>query len=106
MHTPLQFLLKRCKVADQDARRLPSAVLLGFSAAVQAFAGGCHPESPQRSPTSQPVPRRIISIAPDATEMIASLGQTRRLIAVCAFCVWPPEIKALPRIGGLYDASA
>jgi iron complex transport system substrate-binding protein len=56
--------------------------------------------------TTRPAAQRIISIAPDATEIIAALGQTRRLVAVCTFCVWPPEIKGLPRVGGLFDASA
>lgn len=47
--------------------------------------------------------RRIISISPDATEMIGALGAADRLVAVSSFCIDPPRVKALPRIGGLFD---
>lgn len=49
---------------------------------------------------------RIISVSPDATEMLGALGQADKLVAVSTFCLWPPEVKQLPRIGGLFDASA
>lgn len=73
---------------------------------VQLAGAGCRSESSRPSTTTQPVPQRIISISPDATEMIGSLGQARRIVAVCTFCVWPAEVKTLPRIGGLFDANA
>jgi iron complex transport system substrate-binding protein len=73
---------------------------------VAAFAAACRSKPPDAGATTRPAAQRIISIAPDATEIIAALGQTRRLVAVCTFCVWPPEIKGLPRVGGLFDASA
>jgi iron complex transport system substrate-binding protein len=76
------------------------AVVLGI-----ALQCGCRTES-RRPATTQPAPQRIISISPNATEMIAELGQVRRLVAVCSFCVRPPEVKNLPRIGGLFDANA
>lgn len=62
---------------------------------------GCRPAAP---PTSRPAtPERIITLAPNATEIIGSLGQTRRLVGVSDFCIWPPEVRSLPRIGGLFD---
>ncbi len=106
MKTPRLLLFARYKTIRDHARGPASAMFLGLSTAVQILSGGCRPESSPRAPASQPAPQRIISIAPDATEMIACLGQTQRLVGVCAFCVWPPEVRALPRIGGLYDASA
>ncbi len=67
--------------------------------------GACRSES-AKQPSSRPAtPRRIISIAPDATEMIEALGATDRLVGVSDFCVWPPAISKLPRIGGLFDAN-
>lgn len=55
-------------------------------------------------PASDPLRyRRIISISPDATEMIGALGAADRLIAVSSFCIDPPRVKELPRIGGLFD---
>lgn len=80
--------------------------LAAASVLVAAFAAACRSKPPDAGATTRPAAQRIISIAPDATEIIAALGQTRRLVAVCTFCVWPPEIKGLPRVGGLFDASA
>lgn len=67
---------------------------------------GCNPTAPATPAASQPAPTRIICIAPNATEMIGALGQANRLVGVSTFCLWPPEVKSLPRIGGLFDASA
>ncbi|MBI5764536.1 MAG: ABC transporter substrate-binding protein [Planctomycetes bacterium] len=67
---------------------------------------GCNPAAPPTPAASQPIPTRIICIAPNATEMIGALGQADRLVGVSTFCLWPPEVKSLPRIGGLFDASA
>lgn len=53
--------------------------------------------------TDGPRYRRIISISPDATEMIGALDAADRLIAVSSFCIDPPRVRELPRIGGLFD---
>lgn len=55
--------------------------------------------------TNSPRYRRIISISPDATEMIGALGAADRLVAVSSFCIDPPCVKELPRIGGLFDVN-
>ena len=49
------------------------------------------------------VPARIITIAPNAAEVICALGACEAIIAVDKFCVFPPELKSRPRIGGLFD---
>ena len=73
--------------------------------ALIAWSAACRPAD-QRQPTTAPsTPARIISVSPDATEMIGALGRADRLVAVSTFCLWPPEIKQLPRIGGLFDAN-
>ncbi|MEK6644391.1 MAG: helical backbone metal receptor [Planctomycetota bacterium] len=83
------------------------SVTLGSLASLSLLVvSACNPSTPAPPATSQPVPTRIISIAPNATEIIASLGAAKRLVGVSSFCLWPPEIKTLPRIGGLFDASA
>ncbi|MBK8269132.1 MAG: ABC transporter substrate-binding protein [Planctomycetes bacterium] len=51
----------------------------------------------------QSPPRRIITISPNATEMIAALGAADRLIAVSDYCRPPESQESLPRIGGLID---
>lgn len=50
-----------------------------------------------------PAPRRIITIGPNAAEIICELGACDRLIAVDRFCIFPPELATRPRIGGLFD---
>ena len=67
------------------------------------FAPGCRQEARPTSTAS--IPERIVSVSPDATEIIGALGQAKRLVAVSTFCLWPPEVKKLPRIGGLFDAN-
>ncbi len=43
--------------------------------------------------------RRIVSLAPHATELIFAAGAGDRLAAVVAGSDWPPAARALPRIG-------
>ncbi len=66
---------------------------------------GCRPAPDVPSPTSTtaPVaPQRIITLAPNAAEIIAELGAADRIVAVSEFCVHP-DLKALPNIGGLFN---
>jgi iron complex transport system substrate-binding protein len=48
-------------------------------------------------------PRRIITIAPNAAEIICALGVCDAIVGVSKFCVYPPELSARPRVGGLFD---
>ncbi len=48
-------------------------------------------------------PRRIVSMAPNITEILFALGLGGRVVGVTRFCDWPPEAKAIPKIGGLVD---
>ncbi|MBN2562750.1 MAG: ABC transporter substrate-binding protein [Phycisphaerae bacterium] len=73
-------------------------LLLALAASVS-----CHSERTSATPASSPVPQRIITLAPNAAEIIAALGEAERLVAVSSFCVYPPELRSLPRIGGLFD---
>lgn len=46
------------------------------------------------------VPDRIISLAPNITEIIYALGLDDRLVGVTRFCTYPPAARNLPKIGG------
>lgn len=48
-------------------------------------------------------PRRIISLAPNITEILYALGLGEKLIGVTRFCDFPPEAKAKEKVGGLLD---
>ncbi len=66
--------------------------------------GGCRgkpAKKPARAAAGKP--HRIITIAPNAAEIISALGAADRLVAVSEFCVHPPELADLPRVGGLIN---
>ena len=44
--------------------------------------------------------RRIVSLAPHATELVFAAGAGKQLVAVASYSDWPPDARALPDIGG------
>lgn len=48
-------------------------------------------------------PRRVVSLLPSLTETVCALGACARLVGVDRYTDWPPEVRALPRLGGLDD---
>ena len=42
---------------------------------------------------------RIVTLTPSATELVAALGATDRLVAVVDYSTYPPEVARLPRVG-------
>ncbi len=59
---------------------------------------------PRASAQDQPA-QRIITIAPNAAEIICELGACDRVVGVSKFCVYPPELKNRETVGGLFDPS-
>jgi iron complex transport system substrate-binding protein len=60
--------------------------------------------------TGQKVPyglnaRRIVSLAPSATEMLFYLGLGERTVGRSSYCNYPPEAEELPAVGGFIDTS-
>jgi iron complex transport system substrate-binding protein len=49
------------------------------------------------------VPERIVAVAPGIVEILFALDLDARVVGVGNYAHWPPEVEALPRIGGLYD---
>lgn len=50
-------------------------------------------------------PRRVISLGPSLTETVFALGCGDRVTGVGDYVQWPPEVRKLPRLGGLYNPS-
>lgn len=50
-------------------------------------------------------PRRIVSLAPEVTEMLFALGLGPRVVGVTQYCNYPPSAKRLPKIGGFTNPS-
>lgn len=50
-------------------------------------------------------PQRIVSCAPNMTEIVFYLGEGKRLVGRTDWCNWPEEAKKIPSVGGLQDPS-
>jgi len=50
-------------------------------------------------------PRRIISLAPNITEILFALGLGDEVVGVTRFCDYPPEALTKTKVGGLVDPS-
>ncbi len=50
-------------------------------------------------------PKRIISLAPNMTEILFALGLGDRIVGVTSFCDHPEEAKSKPKIGGMSNPS-
>src|SRR5262249_5130673 len=50
--------------------------------------------------------RRIVSLAPNITEILFALGLGDRVVGVTEFCNYPPEALRLPKVGGFVNPNA
>lgn len=50
-------------------------------------------------------PKRIISLAPNVTEILFALGLGNNIVGVTNFCDYPPEAKKKTKIGGMSNPS-
>jgi iron complex transport system substrate-binding protein len=48
-------------------------------------------------------PERIVSLAPNVTEILFALGLGDRVVGATRFCDHPAGARAIPRVGGLVD---
>lgn len=78
---------------------LPAAALLWLALAPAACARRAGP------PPSAAPARRVVSLAPNLTEIVFAVGAGDRLVGVSDFSDYPPAARALPRVGGI-DVSA
>lgn len=60
------------------------------------FSGFCKKDSTE-------YPERIISLSPNITEIIFALGAEERIAGVSDYCNYPPQAKAIPKIGGVLN---
>jgi iron complex transport system substrate-binding protein len=77
---------------------LLAAISLGVFVVTPSFARTVTDQL-ERTVTVPDEPRRIVSLAPNITEIIFALGQERRLIGVTRYSDFPPEANKLPKVG-------
>lgn len=83
------------------SRRRILAAGLCLIAAV-ALASNCRRARPV---SVSRVPRRVVALAPNLTEIVFAVGAGDRLVGVSEFSDYPPAARNIPRVGGL-DVSA
>ena len=49
------------------------------------------------------IPTRIISLAPSITETLFALGLGEKVVGVTSFCIYPPEVKGISKVGTFMD---
>lgn len=79
------------------------AVALGLTTAVPARADVVVRDGTGAAVTLPQVAARIVSLAPHAAEIVYAAGAGGKLVGVLAHSDYPPEARALPRVG---DAAA
>lgn len=55
--------------------------------------------------TLQRRPDRIISLAPNVTEILFAIGAGDRVVGVTRYCTYPPEARKRPRVAGYTDVN-
>ena len=92
-------------LATRPVRRLPGLRALPPLAAallLACWAGwGCGGDAPPDRPAADP--QRIVTLAPNLTEIAFELGLGDRVVGVSQYALWPPEAAERPRLGGLFD---
>lgn len=48
---------------------------------------------------------RVVSLVPNVTEIAFALGAGGQMVGVSDYCLYPPEARRLPRVGGLMNPS-
>ncbi|MGD2116127.1 MAG: helical backbone metal receptor [Acidobacteriota bacterium] len=88
-----------------SALRTPLLVLIAVACALSGCGGG---EAPGPARTTRPAqsarpPQRIVTLAPNLTEIAFALGLGPRVVGVSEYVTWPPEALERPSLGGLFD---
>ncbi len=81
------------------SRSLLAFAALAF-AAVAIGASACH-KPPPTAATASP---RVVSLSPSTTETLFAVDAGAVTVGRSRFCNYPPEVAALPAVGGFVDA--
>jgi iron complex transport system substrate-binding protein len=65
------------------------SLLIGFFLALSAMAAD--------------VPRRIVSLSPNVTELLYGIGAFDQVVGISDYCTYPPSVSKLPSVGGWHN---
>ena len=84
-----------------------SAVLFGSFALATGFSGfPLHlTDALGRQVTMKALPQRIVSLAPSNTERLFAVGAWSTVVGVTTVDTYPPEVTAVPKVGGFVPKS-
>jgi len=49
------------------------------------------------------VPRRIVSLSPNVTEMLFGIGALDQVVGISDYCTYPADVNRLPSVGGWHN---
>jgi iron complex transport system substrate-binding protein len=67
--------------------------------AIALLAIGCERAKPAPAAAGDPVPARVVTLTPSATELVAAIAGHEVLVGVDTYSTFPAEIAGLPRVG-------
>jgi len=85
---------------------IPAALSIFLLVAVRSAAGefqSIRDDLGRPCPLPATTPVRIVSMAPNITEILFALGLGKNVVGVTRFCDYPPEAGSIAKIGGLVD---
>lgn len=72
-------------------------IIVIASILILMLISGC--TSARNTQQAQGIPKRIVSLTPNNTEILFALGAGSRVVGVTNACNYPPEVKNLPKVG-------
>ncbi|HUU11963.1 MAG TPA: helical backbone metal receptor [Phycisphaerae bacterium] len=72
---------------------------LGLVLALAMAAGGCDESASPERDVGEDEPLRILSLAPNVTEILFAMGQGKRMVGRSTYCKFPPQAARLPAVG-------
>jgi iron complex transport system substrate-binding protein len=64
-----------------------------------AFAAGCADAAPPVPPGADGKPLRLLSLAPNVTEILFAMGLGGQVVGRSNYCTYPPEAASVPAVG-------
>jgi len=83
-------------------RRILACLATALALAGCGAPSGVTPDAAGAGP-DEPAPARIVTLAPNLTELAFALGLGPRVVGVSDYVTWPPEALERPSLGGLFD---